>query len=76
MSSGFFCLVLGFFADDVVLLFCSLLSHDLQLSLGWFAAECEVSGISQLAPPGLRPWYSVRKQWSAHSRQGTRCCLK
>lgn len=60
----------------MVLLFCSLLSHDLQLSLGWFAAECEVSGISQLAPPGLRPWYSVRKQWSAHSRQGTRCCLK
>ena len=46
------------FADDVVLLAPS--GGDLQLSVEWFAAECEAAEM-RISPSNLRPWFSVRK---------------
>ncbi|KAI3351701.1 hypothetical protein L3Q82_020541 [Scortum barcoo] len=43
-------------------------SQDLQQHvLGQFAAECEVAGMKNPAPPSPRPWFSTGKEWLALS---------
>ena len=49
------------FADDVVLL--ALLTRDLQVSMDWFAAECEVAGMRISTSKSEANGYQLEKRW-------------
>lgn len=63
----------GVRSQDLIFAFCRFCGSlgFLQLTLGWFAAECDVSGMT-ISMSNLSVWFSARRGWGAHSGSGMR----